>query len=52
MEEMKRWRASQKAQASSIAAAIANTEMREQVIAINEKRNVKKEVNLDDALLR
>lgn len=51
MAKMKKWRAAQKAQASSIAAAIANTEMKEYIVPIQEKKKEKQEINLDDALL-
>ena len=51
MSNMKAWRAEQKAWASSIAAAIANTEVREHVVKIRENTKKKKEINLDDALL-
>ena len=51
MSNMKAWRAEQKARASSIAAAIANTEVREHVVKIRENTKKKKEINLDDALL-
>ena len=51
MNEMKAWRAEQKARAGSIAAAIANTEVKEYVVPVQEHKKVKKEINLDDALL-
>ena len=51
MSNMKAWRADQKARASSIAAAIANTEVHEHVVKIRENTNKKREINLDDALL-
>ena len=51
MMNMKAWRANKKAQASSIAAAIANTEMKEYIVPIREHKKRKKEINLDDALL-
>ena len=51
MMEMKGWRADKKARASSIVAAIANTETHEYVVPIQEKKKIKKEINLDDALL-
>ena len=51
MMEMKAWRADKKARASSIVAAIANTETHEYVVPIQEKKKIKKEINLDDALL-
>ena len=51
MMNMKAWRANKKAQASSIVAAIANTEMKEYIVPIREHKKRKKEINLDDALL-
>ena len=51
MEETRKWKASKRAQASSIAAAIANTEVIEETVPFTIQKNVKKEINLDDALL-
>ena len=51
MNEMKAWRAKKKGQAAGIVAAIANTETKEYVVPIQENKRVKKEINLDDALL-
>ena len=51
MANMKAWRAEKKARASSIAAAIANTETKEYIVPIKENKKKKKEINLDDALL-
>ena len=51
MENMKRWRADKKAQASGIAAAIATMETHEYIVPTRENKKVKKEINLDDALL-
>lgn len=51
MAEMKKWRAEKQGQASSIAAAIINTEVTKEFVPITVKPNVKKEINLDDALL-
>ena len=51
MTNMKSWRAFRKAQASGIAASIANTEMREYIAPVRENKTKKKEINLDDALL-
>jgi len=51
MINMKKWRATKKAQASSIAAAIANTETKEYIVPVQEKKKKKEEINLDDALL-
>lgn len=50
MTEMKRWRAYKKAQASGIAASIANTEMKEYTVPIQENKSKKKEISLDDGL--
>ena len=52
MAEMKQWRATKKAQASNIAAALVNTEILEETVPFNVEKNVKKEINLDDALLK
>ena len=51
MAQMKSWKADQKARASSIAAAIANTETKEYVVPIKENTKKREEINLDDALL-
>lgn len=51
MQNMKVWRANKKAQGGNIAAAIANMETHEYIVPIRDKKNVKKEINLDDALL-
>ena len=51
MNNMKAWRAQKKAKVSSLAAAIANTEMKEYIVPIQEKKKKKEEINLDDALL-
>ena len=51
MEEMKKWRATKKAQAGGLAAAIANTETVEYIVPVRENREKRKEINLDDALL-
>lgn len=51
MNNMKAWRAANKAQASSIAAAIANTETQQYIVPIRENNKKRKEINLDDALL-
>jgi hypothetical protein len=51
MTNMKQWRAFKKAQASSIVASIANTEINEYVVPVQEHKKTKKEINLDDALL-
>ena len=51
MTNMKQWRAYKKAQAGSIAAAIANSDMKEYIVPVQEHKKTKKEINLDDALL-
>ena len=51
MEEMRRWRADQKARASTLAAALINTEVTREQVLVSVKKNEKKEINLDDALL-
>ena len=51
MANMKSWRAGKKAQASSLAAAIINTEVKEYIVPVQENKKKKKEINLDDALL-
>ena len=51
MANMKAWRADKKARASSIAAAIANTETKEYIVPVRENKKKRAEINLDDALL-
>ena len=51
MEEMRKWKAERNAQAGGIIAAMANTEMTEYVVPVREEKKVKKEINLEDALL-
>lgn len=51
MNQMKAWRADQKARAGSIAAAINMTETKEYIVPIRENKKKKEEINLDDALL-
>lgn len=51
MMEMKAWRSGKKAQASGIAAAIANTETKEYIVPIKENTKKREKINLDDALL-
>lgn len=51
VEEMKKWKNNQKAQASGIAAAIANTQFIEEKVVVRENTKKKREINLDDALL-
>lgn len=51
MANMKAWKNSQAAKASSIAAAISNTNIQERIILpVREKKKEKKEINLDDYL--
>ena len=50
MTNMKQWRAYKKAQASGIAASIANTKMKEYIVPIRENTSKRKEINLDDGL--
>ena len=47
---MKSWKAEQRAKAGSLAAAIANTEVREYEVPVNEKKKEKKEIDLDEYL--
>ena len=51
MANMKKWRATKKAQANSIAAAAINMETKEYIVPVRENTKKKKEINLDDALL-
>ena len=51
MEEMKKWKATKRGEAGSLAAAMANTTIVEHDAPIREYRPKKKEINLDDALL-
>ena len=51
MENMKKWRTIKKGQASSVAAAIANTNIQERKVIIRENKKKRAEINLDDALL-
>lgn len=51
MNEMRTWRANKKAQAGSIAAAMASTQTKEYIVPIKENNSKKEEINLDDALL-
>lgn len=50
MAQMKAWKNTQKAQASSLTAAIVNTEMREYVVPVQENKEQKKEISLEDGL--
>ena len=50
MENMKKWRAMKKGQASGIAAAIANTQIIENKVRIRENTTKRKEINLEDGL--
>ena len=51
MANMKSWKATKKAQAGSIAAAMINTQTTEHVVPIKENNYRREEINLDDALL-
>ena len=51
MSNMKSWRANKKAQGGNLVAAISNMETKEYIVPIKEKKKVKHEINLDDALL-
>lgn len=51
MSNMKKWRATKQAQASSLVAAMVNMETKEYVVPVQEKKKKKEEINLDDALL-
>jgi len=50
MEKTREWKKEKQAQASSIAAAIANTPMKEYIVPVRENLSKKKEINLDDGL--
>lgn len=50
MERMRRWKARKDAESASIVAAIANTEMKEQVVKVAENKKEQKEISLDDGL--
>jgi len=51
MMEMKKWRASKKGEASSIVAAVVNTQTTEEKVIAPQRKKQKREINLDDALL-
>lgn len=51
MEGMRKWRATKKAQAGSVVAAMANTEVIKNKVLVRENTTKRKEINLDDALL-
>ena len=51
MEKMRDWKKKKQAQASGLAAAIANTTVNEKLITIKENNNKKKEIDLDEGLL-
>lgn len=51
MANMKSWKVTKKAQAGSLAAAMANTQTTEYIVPIKENNYKKEEINLDDALL-
>lgn len=50
VEGMKQWKTRNRAQASGIAAAIANAPTKEYIVPIKENNSKKKEINLDDGL--
>lgn len=50
MERMRRWKARKDAESASIVAAIANIEMKEQVVKVAENKKEQKEISLDDGL--
>ena len=50
MEDMRKWKEQKKAEGSSLAAAVANTEMKEYIVTIRENNKKKKEISLDDGL--
>lgn len=50
MMEMKIWKSKQKAQAESITAAIVNTENKEYIVPITERKKERKKTNLEDGL--
>lgn len=51
MAKMKAWKSEKKAQAGVLAAAMAQPEMKEYVVPVQENTSKKQEINLDDALL-
>jgi len=51
MSNMKKWRATKQAQASSLVAAMVNMKTKEYIVPVQEKKKKKEEINLDDALL-
>jgi len=50
VHNMKEWKSRNQAQASGIAAAIANAPTKEYIVPIQENKSKKKEINLDDGL--
>lgn len=50
MIKMQAWKSMQAGKASSIAASIANTQTVDYLVPVQENKNSKKEINLDDAL--
>lgn len=50
MEECRKWKETKKAQGASIAAAIANTEMKEYIVPIRENTKERPRTQLDDGL--
>ena len=50
MEEMRKWKEHKKAEGASIAAAIANTEMKEYIVPVRENTKQKHVTSLDEGL--
>jgi hypothetical protein len=50
MEETRKWKEQKQAEGASMAAAIANTEMKEYVVPIRENKTKRKEISLEDGL--
>lgn len=51
VNNMKAWKATEKAKAGNIAAAISQMNVKEYIAPVKENTRIKKEINLDDALL-
>jgi hypothetical protein len=50
MEETRAWKEKKKAEGASLAAAVANTQMKEYIVPVRENKSKKKETSLDDGL--
>ena len=50
MEETRAWKEKKKAEGASIAAAVANTQMKEYIVPIRENKSKRKETSLEDGL--